>query len=191
MVSVSLLIDRRRQWHPTPVLLPGKSHGRRSLVGCSPAKSRTQLNNFTFTFHFHALKKEMATYSSVLAWRVPGTGEPGGLPSVGSHRVGQDWSNLAAAATQLITQWYLLSTFCVKRLYYSCNTKISTQRRLLNLKLQKVRECFLTSFREDVSCLSEIFKDLQLAHNSEWLLYRFVINLQMLRYFVKRTNICK
>ena len=54
--------------------------------------------DFTFTFHFHALEKEMATHSSVLAWRIPGTVEPGGLPSVGSHRVGHDWSNLAAAA---------------------------------------------------------------------------------------------
>ena len=119
----------RRQWHPTPVLLPGKSHGQRSLVGCclwgrtesdtterlhfhfslscigegngSPlqcsclenprdggawwaavcgiAQSRTRLSDFTFNFHFHALEKEMATHSSVLAWRIPGTGEPGGL----------------------------------------------------------------------------------------------------------------
>ena len=53
------------------------------------AKSWTQLSDFTFTFHFHALK-EMATHSSVLAWRIPGTGEPGGLPSTGSHRVGHD-----------------------------------------------------------------------------------------------------
>ena len=54
------------------------------------AKSRTQLSDFTFTFHFHALEKEMAAHSSVLAWRIPGTGEPGGLPSLGSHRVGHD-----------------------------------------------------------------------------------------------------
>ena len=172
----------RRQWHPTPVLLPEKSHGRRSLVGCSPlgheesdtteqlhfqfalscigegngnplqcsclenprdggvwwaavygiaqswtrlkrlsnseigegngtplqysclenpmdrvawkavvhgvAEGQTRLSDFTFTFHFHALEKEMATHSSVLAWRIPGTGEPGGLLSMGSHRVG-------------------------------------------------------------------------------------------------------
>ena len=52
------------------------------------AKSRTQLSDFTFTFHFQALEKEMATHSSVLAWRIPGTGEPGGLPSMGSHRLG-------------------------------------------------------------------------------------------------------
>ena len=54
------------------------------------AKSWTQLRDFTFTFHFDALEKEMATHSSVLAWRIPGTGEPGGLPSMGSHRVGHD-----------------------------------------------------------------------------------------------------
>ena len=54
------------------------------------AKSRTRLSNFTFTFHFHALEKEMATHSSVLAWRIPGTGEPDGLPSMGLHRVGHD-----------------------------------------------------------------------------------------------------
>ena len=54
------------------------------------AKSQTRLSNFTFTFHFHALEKEMATHSSVLAWRIPGTGEPGGLPSLGPHRVGHD-----------------------------------------------------------------------------------------------------
>ena len=54
------------------------------------AKSRTQLSDFPFTFHFHALEKEMATHSSVLAWRIPGTGEPAGLPSMGSHRAGHD-----------------------------------------------------------------------------------------------------
>ena len=54
------------------------------------AKSRTRLSDFTFTFHFHALEKEMATHSSVLAWRIPGTGKPGGLLSMRSHRVGRD-----------------------------------------------------------------------------------------------------
>ena len=57
---------------------------------CGVAKSRTRLSDFTFTFHFHALEKEMATPSSVLSWRIPGRGEPGGLPSMGSHRVGHD-----------------------------------------------------------------------------------------------------
>ena len=68
---------------------PGRLQSVGSLrVGC----------DFTFTFHFHALEKEMATHSSVLAWRIPGTAEPGGLPSMGSHRVRHGWSNLAAAA---------------------------------------------------------------------------------------------
>ena len=62
------------------------------------AKSQTRLSDFTFTFHFHALEKEMATHSSVLAWRIPGTGEPGGLPSMRLHRVEHNWSDLAAAA---------------------------------------------------------------------------------------------
>ena len=63
------------------------------------AEGPTRLSDFTFTFHFHALEKEMATYSSVHAWRGPGTGEPGGLLSMGSHRVGHDCSDLAAAET--------------------------------------------------------------------------------------------
>ena len=73
----------------------------RSLVGYTVhgvAQSWTRLSDFTFTFHFHALEKEMATQSSILAWRIPGTGEPGGLPSMGSHRVRHDWSDWAAAA---------------------------------------------------------------------------------------------
>ena len=64
--------------------------------------SRIRLSYFTFTFHFHALEKEMATHSSVLAWRIPGTGEPGGLLSLGSHRVRHDWSDLAAAAAAVL-----------------------------------------------------------------------------------------
>ena len=63
---------RRRQWHPTQVLLPGKSHGRRSLVGCSPWGREE--SDTTERLHFHALEKEMATRSSVLAWRIPGDG---------------------------------------------------------------------------------------------------------------------
>ena len=59
----------------------------------------------TFTFHFHALEKEMATHSSVLAWRIPGTGEPGGLPSMGLHRVGHDWSDLAATDKQQLREF--------------------------------------------------------------------------------------
>ena len=66
------------------------------------AESRIRLSVFTFTFHLHALEREMATHSSILAWRIPGTGEPGGLLSVGSHRVGHDWSDLAAANKLII-----------------------------------------------------------------------------------------
>ena len=82
----------RRQWHPTPVLLPGKSmdNGAWWAAVHGVAKSQTQLSDFTFSFDFHALEKEMATHSSVLAWRIPGMGEAGGLPSMGSHRVGHD-----------------------------------------------------------------------------------------------------
>ena len=64
------------------------------------AKSQTRLSDFTFTFHFHTLEKEMATHSSVLAWRIPWTEKPGRLQSMGSHRVGHDWSDLAAAALE-------------------------------------------------------------------------------------------
>ena len=83
---------QRRQWHPTPVLLPGKSEdgGAWKAAVHGVFEGWTQLSNFTFTFHFHALEKEMATHSSVLAWRIPGTGDPGGLPSMGSCRVGHD-----------------------------------------------------------------------------------------------------
>ena len=103
--SLGQEVPWRRKWQPTPVLLPRKSHRWRSLVGCIPwgryegvAMSRSRLSDFTFTFHFHAMEKEMATHSSVLAWRIPGMAEPGGLLSMGSHRVGHDWSDLAAAA---------------------------------------------------------------------------------------------
>ena len=91
---------QRRQWHPTPVLfLENPMDGGAWWAAVhGVTRSRTRLSDFPFTFHFHALEKEMATHSSVLAWRIPGAGEPGGLPSMGSHRVGHDWSDLAAAA---------------------------------------------------------------------------------------------
>ena len=78
------------------------------------ARSQTRLSDFTFTFHFHALEKEMATHSSVLAWRIPGMGEPGGLPSPGSHRVGHDWSDLAAAAAACIPIALLLCLIVIE-----------------------------------------------------------------------------
>ena len=79
------------------------------------AKSRTRLNDFTLTFHFPALEKEMATHSSVLAWRIPGTGEPRGLTSMGSHWVRHDWSDLAVAAS-------LLNCY---KLYFSINRGVN------------------------------------------------------------------
>ena len=71
------------------------------------ATSQTRLSDFPFTFHFHELEKEMATHSSVLAWRISGMGEPGGLPSMGSQRVRHDWSDLAAAAAADPTNTFL------------------------------------------------------------------------------------
>ena len=84
------------------------------------AKSQTQPSNFTSTFHFPALEKEMATHSSVLAWRIPGTGEPGGLPSMGSHRVGHDSSDLAVAAVLILCALFWLS-FLLLLLFKQCN----------------------------------------------------------------------
>ena len=82
--------DRRRQWHPTPVLLPENpmDGGAWWAAVHGVPEGGKRLSDFPFTFDFHALEKEMATHSSVLAWRIPGTGEPGGLLSMESHRVG-------------------------------------------------------------------------------------------------------
>ena len=95
-----LLLPFAKQWHPTPVLLLGESHGRRSLVGCSPWGRWESDTTERLHFHFSlsSLEKEMATHSGVFAWRIPGMREPGGLQSMGSHRVRQDWSDLVAAA---------------------------------------------------------------------------------------------
>ena len=81
--------------------------------------SRARLNDFTFTFHFHALEKEMATHSSILAWRIPGTEEPSGLLSMGLHRVRHNWSNLAEAAAVAAGQVRKKNTVSVKQ---SCLT---------------------------------------------------------------------
>ena len=109
------------------------------------AKSRTRLSDFPFTFHLHALEKEMATHSSVLAWRIPGTGEPGGLLSMGSHRVGHDWSDLAAVAAAaaaayisfyLLMYIWLLSTLEVLMLLWRFGYK-SFCRHMFSLFLGK------------------------------------------------------
>ena len=90
----------KRQWHPLQYscLEDPMDGGAWWAAVHGVVKSQTRLSDFTRTFHFHALEKEMATHSSVLAWKIPGTAEPGGLPSMGSHRVGHDWHDLAAAA---------------------------------------------------------------------------------------------
>ena len=75
------------------------------------AEGRTRLSDFTFTFHFHALEKEMATHFSILAWRIPGMGKPGGLPSMGSHGVGHDWSDLAIAIAIILIYMLPLGNF--------------------------------------------------------------------------------
>ena len=109
-IDHSYTVYWRRWWHPTPVLFPGKSHGWRSLVGCSPWGRWGSDTMERLHFHFSlSCIGEVATHSSVLAWRIPGAVEPGGLPSMGSHRVGHDWSDLAAAAA-----YNLCSIICFK-----------------------------------------------------------------------------
>ena len=81
--------------------------------------SRTRLSDFTFTFHFHALEKEMATHSSVLAWRIPEAVEAGGLPPMGLHRVGHDWSDLAVAAAAVWSCIILDNHFLIFYLLFS------------------------------------------------------------------------
>ena len=152
-------IPWRRKWQPTPIILPGKSYGQRSLEGYSlweykesanlavlgttygegsrnplqysclenpmdrgtwwaavhgVTRNWTRLSNFTFTFNFHALEKEMAIHSRVLAQGIPGTSELGGLPSMGSHRVRHDWSDLVSAAAVAGTtyKWNHIFFFC-------------------------------------------------------------------------------
>ena len=93
-------------------------------------KSRTRLSDFTFTFCFHALQKEMAAHSSVLAWRIPGTAEPGGLKSMGSQRVGHNWSDSAVAAAACCGKWqdFLLFLWCSNILLcISTKTLVNTQ----------------------------------------------------------------
>ena len=94
------------------------------------SEGRTELSDFTFTFHFQALEKEMATHSSVLAWRIPGTREPGGL-SMGSHRVRHDWSDLAAAATiiQWVRYYYSVCYTDEQRGYTTCPKSASVKGR--------------------------------------------------------------
>ena len=175
MISIALNLFRdfsqRGQWQPTPVLLPGKSYGRRSLVGCSPwGHKESGTTDFTFTFHCHALEKEMATHSSILAWSIPGTEEPGGLLSMGLHRVGHDWYDLAAALE--------LSTELVK-------TQIARPPCLVFLNSQiwdwNKRICILNKFpgnsigagKDHILRTSDLYKALNII--SELVFLRFII----------------
>ena len=124
---------QRRQWHPTPVLLPGKSHGRRSLVGCCPWGREE--SDTTERLHFHALEKEMATHSSVVTWRIPGTGEPGGLPSMGLHRDRHNWSDLAEARSLLIPWFSMCDKICQEIYTSSSWTYISSVQSLSCVRL--------------------------------------------------------
>ena len=98
-------------------------------------EGQTWLSDFTFSFHFHALEKEMATHSSVVAWRISGMGEPGGLPSMGSHRVGHDWSDLAAAAAV---------AFCNMSLIKFSSIQLFSHVRLLATPWTAVRQASLS-----------------------------------------------
>ena len=119
------------------------------------AQSQTRLSDFTFTFHFHALEKEMATHSSVLAWRIPRTGEPGGLQSMGLHGVGHNRSDLAAAATMCCAQSCL--TLCNPM---DCSRPGSSihgilQARILEwVAMPSSRGCFQSGDRTSVSSVS-------------------------------------
>ena len=104
---------RRRQWHPTPVLLPEKTHGWRSLESCGPWGHWGSDMTDRLHFHFHALEKEMATHSSVLAWKIPWMEEPGRLQSMGSLRVGHDWATSLSLFTFMHwrRKWQLTPVF--------------------------------------------------------------------------------
>ena len=99
-MNACIYVYWRRQWHSLQYSCLENPMGGGTWWAAvhGVVKSRTRLSDFTFTFHFDALEKEMATHSSILAWRIRGTGELDGLPSMGSHRVRHDWSDLAAAA---------------------------------------------------------------------------------------------
>ena len=127
--------------------------------------SRTRLSNFTFTFHFHALEKEMATHSSVRAWRIPGTGKPGGLPSVGLHRVGHDWSDLAVDGIEI---WGRMDTCICIVGSLCCSPSLSQHcKKKKNCLLQRHKDILLWVF---LVCLLS-FLDL----HSIWNLFLWIV----------------
>ena len=134
-------------------------------------KSWTRLSDFTFTFHFHALEKEMATHSSILAWRIPGMGEPGGLPSMGSHRIRYDWSDLAAAAP--ICWWIDIPHFVRKRGGKGGTETVVDQVRRLSyyyLRWDKIQGVGLGGVRKEGQKSSLIIKFERLVRHIPWIL---------------------
>ena len=110
------------------------------------AKSQTWLSDFTFTFHFHALEREMATHSSVLAWRIPGTGEPGELPSLGPYIVRYDWSDLGAAfsSVQSLSRVRLFATPWIA----ACQASLSITNSRSSHKLMSIESVMTSSCAE-------------------------------------------
>ena len=137
------------------------------------AKSRTRLSDFTFTFHFYALGKEMATHSSVLAWRIPGTGEPGGLPSMGSHRVGHDWSDLAAAAAVIVASAYK----------YRCSSVVEGMRRFKQWTMIKPWEWMIYSYTQQQQCRSNLTNECR-VEDPTWKKYTFN-NFNYFQHFLR------
>ena len=163
--------------------------------------SQTWLSDFTFTFHFHALEKEMATHSSVLAWRIPGTTKPGGLPSMGSHRVGHDWNDLAAAAAVLHTRCgithlivpIIFSSCCCDYSYFFLLRKLKfreAKRFAKVTQLVSVRAGIGTQVMDsrDICCLIEFSEDsnipdTQYQRNVSYYFLLFRLILLLLSYF--------
>ena len=138
------------RWHPTPAFLPGKSHGWRSLVGRSPwGRWESDMTEWLH-FHFHALEKEMATHSRVLALRIPGMGEPGGLLSMRSNRVGHNWSDLAAAAAERYLVGVLISISSSRKMNLALFIAFRLCENLLNFYsfLYNVFFIFFSEFEE-------------------------------------------
>ena len=165
------LESRRRQWHPLQYSCLENPMGGGAWWAAvhGVAKSQTRLSNLTFTFHFHALEKEMAVHSSILAWRIPGTGEPGGLQSVGSHRVGHDWSDAATVhcvyipelSYPFVCQWTsrLLSCpcYCQQCRNEQWGTRVSFNSSFFGVYAQQwdcwvIRQFYFQFFKESPHC---------------------------------------
>ena len=128
-------VIRRRQWYPLQYscLENPMDGGAWWAAVHGVAKSQTRLNDFTFTFHYHALEKEMATHSSILAWRISVTEEPVGLPSLWRHRVGHDWRDIAAAAKVIKRHWLIKEEIKYWIQYPNNQVKLSSKRWAISL----------------------------------------------------------